>query len=177
MIVSKKALIGAAVIPIIIALIIAIPKISPGGEQTSSSQMDVRIHFVNETMKRISFGVTENIGAQRTESLLVNNDGTAIYTLNVEGEKGSQSRFQIGSDELKRVKALIIETGFIQIPKEKFEPRDDASEFIKYTLSVSVNGNAKTIQWVDEQSAKDFAPSLLTNLADIFGKIIRAQTQ
>jgi len=157
-------LIAAAVIPILVALAIAIPKISPGGEQTTTAQM--RIQFVKEDMKRVSFGVTETIGAQKSETLIINNDGTAFYNVNMEGEKGSQTRFQVGAQELKRVKALITETGFMQLPKEQFNARDNATEFTRYTLAVSLNGSTKTVQWVDESSSKDFVPALLTKLGD-----------
>lgn len=175
MIVSKKVLIAAATIPIIITLVIAIPKISPGSDQTATTgtSLQVRIQFANETMKRVSFGVTENVGAQRSETLIIENDGTAFYSVNAEGEKGSQTRFKVNNDDLKRVKALIVETGFMQIPKEQFAPRDDITQFIRYTLTVDLNGNTKTIQWVDEPSAKDFAPALLANLADTMGRIIQ----
>ena len=163
---SKKALIAAAVIPIIIALVIAIPKISPGGQTVTSEPSQMRIHFVTENMKRISFGVTETIGAQKSETLIISNDGSALYNVNVEGGKGSQTKFQVDASELKRIKALVVETGFMQIPKEKFDARENATEFTRYTLTVSLNGGAKTVKWVDESSSKDFVPALLYMLRD-----------
>jgi hypothetical protein len=165
LIVSKKLLIAAAVIPIIIALAIAIPKISPGN-QTANTPLDMRISFVKEDMKRISFGVTENIGSQKSETLIINNDAIAFYTLSVEGEKGSQTKFQVDEQELKRIRALITETGFMQIPKEQFEPRDNVTEFTRYTLTASFGSSTKTVQWVDESSSKDTVPALLTMIRD-----------
>lgn len=172
MIVSKKALIAAAVIPIIIALAIAIPKISPGTQTGTSAPSEMRIQFVAEDMKRVSFGVTETIGAKKSETLIINNDGSALYNVNVEGEKGSQSRFQVDALQLKRIKALLLETGFMQIPNERFDARENATEFTRYTLTVNLNGSTKTIEWVDEPSAKDFVPALLYMIGDtILGTI------
>ena len=166
MIVSKKLLIGAASIAVIIALAIAIPKIAPGNPAGTSASTEMRIEFVKEDMRRVIFGVTENVGAQRSERLIINDDGTAFYTLNVEGDKGAQTKFQIASQELKRIKALIAETGFMQIPKERFDARDDVTEFTRYTLTASIGSSTKTIQWVDETSSKDSVPALLTMLKD-----------
>ena len=172
MIVSKKVLIAAATIPVIIALAIAIPKISPGDQTATTTSVQIRIQFVKEDMKRVSFGVTETIGAKRSETLIINNDGTALYNVNVEGEKGSQTRFQIDAQELKRIKALIAETGFMQIPKEQFDARDNATEFTRYTLTVNLNDSTKKVQWVDESSSKEFVPALWIMLRDTLLGII-----
>jgi len=166
LIVYKKTLIAAASIPIIIALVIAIPKISPGDQTVPSAAAQMRIQFVKEDMKRVSFGVTETIGAQKSETLIINNDGTAFYNVDVEGEKGSQTRFQVNAQEVKLIKALVTETGFMHIPKEEFKVRDNATEFTRYTLTVSLDGSTKTVQWVDEPASEDFVPALLTMLRD-----------
>ena len=166
MIVSKKVLIAVAIIPIMIALVIAIPKISPGDQTATSTTAQMRIQFVKEDMKRVSFGVTETIGAQKSETLIIDNDGSALYNIDVEGEKGSQTRFQVSAQEVKRIKALITETGFMQIPKEQFKVRANATEFTRYTLTVALDGSMKTVQWIDESASEDFVPALLTMLRD-----------
>ena len=52
---NKKILIGITIIPIIIMLVIAIPKISPGGEQISTNTISVmRVEFIKEDIKRVS---------------------------------------------------------------------------------------------------------------------------
>lgn len=175
MIVSKKGLIIAAAIPIVIAMIIAIPKISPGSEQAAvSAATQLRIEFMKEDMKRVIFGVTETIGAQKSEKLIVNNNGDAIYNLSIEGEKGSQTRFKVSLLEVKRLRSLIVDTGFMQIPKSEFGVKDDATEFTRYTLTVSLDSNTKSIQWFNEEASKEFVPALLVMLADEMQKIIKA---
>jgi hypothetical protein len=171
--VSKRILIAVAVVIVAITLVIAIPKISPSGQAAISTPSDMRISFVKEDMKRVSFGVTENIGSQKSETLIINNDGIAFYTLSVEGEKGSQTKFQTDEDELKRIRALITETGFMQIPKEQFEPRDNVTEFTRYTLTASFGSSTKTVQWVDDESSKDSAPALLARLKDSLLQLIK----
>jgi len=176
LIVSKKVLLALAAIAVMIALAIAISKTSPGDQasSTTNTSAQIKIEFVKEDMKRVSFGVTETGGTRGSERLIINNDGTALYNASVEGGKGSQNRFQVDPQELKRIRALVSETGFMQITKEQFDPRNDAIEFTRYTLTVSLDSSTKTIRWVDESSAKDFAPALLTNLGDIMIEIIKA---
>ena len=170
---SKRLLIAVGVVIAIIAVAIAIPKISPGGQAATNTPTEMRISFVKEDMKRVSFGVTENIGSQKSETLIINNDGAAFYTLSVEGEKGSQTKFQVDGQELKRIRALITETGFMQIPKEQFDPRDNATEFTRYTLTAAFGSSTKTIQWVNEESSKDSVPALLTMLKDTLLELIK----
>ncbi len=169
---SKRILIAVAVVIVIIALLIAVPKISPGGQGTTNTPTDMRIEFVNEEMRRVSFGVTESVGAEKSETLTITEDGTAFYNVNVEGEKASQTKFQADAQELKRIKALIAETGFMQIPKEQFDARDNVTEFTRYTLTATLGSSTKTIQWVDEESSEDSVPALLTRLKDSLLELI-----
>ncbi len=174
MIVSKKALLAVAAIPIIVALAIAISKISSGDQASSTASTSARIsiQFVKQDMKRVSFGVTETVAAQKSETLIISNDGTTLYDIEAEGEKGSQTKFQVDTQELKEIKALVSETGFMQIPKEEFNARDNVTEFTRYTLTVNLDSSTKTVRWVDESSSKDFVPALLVNLGDTLLKII-----
>ena len=170
---SKRILIAVGVVIVIIALVIAVPKISPSGQGATNTPTEMRIEFINEEMKRVSFGVTESIGALKSETLTITEDGTAFYNVNVEGERRSQTKFQADAQELKRIKALIAETGFMQIPKEQFDARDDVTEFTRYTLTATLGSSTKTIQWVDEESSKDSVPALLTRLKDSLLELIK----
>ncbi len=169
-------MIGAAVIPIIVILVIAIPKISPGDQPSTTAASLFRIEFIKEDMKRISFGVTERAGALTSEKLIIDEKGRALYDVRVEGEKGSQTRFQVSLLDVKRLKALITDTGFMQIPKSEFATKEDAVEFTRYTLKVDLGSQAKTVRWADESSSKDFVPPLLTMLSDSITKIIETYT-
>ena len=170
---SKKILIAVAVVIVIIALVIAVPKISPSGQGATNTPTEMRIEFIKEEMRRVSFGVTESVGAEKSETLTITDDGTAFYNVNVEGERGSQTKFQVDAQELKRMKALIAETGFMQIPKEQFDARDNVTEFTRYTLTATLGSSTKTIQWVDEESSKDSVPALLTRLKDSLLELIK----
>lgn len=167
-------LIGAAIIPIIIALAIAIPKISPSADQAPAASVSlVRIEFIKEDIKRVSYGVTERAGALKSEALTIDGKGRAFYDVRVEGEKGSQTRFQVSSQDMKRLNALIADTGFMQIPKSDFAVKDDASEFTRYTLNVNLGNQAKMVQWADESASKDFVPPLLTKISDTLTEIVK----
>lgn len=165
-------LIAAAVIPIIIALAIAIPKLSPSGDQTATSASPLRIEYIKEDMKRISYGVTERTGALKSETLLIDEKGQAYYNLNIEGEKGSQTKFQVSQQDMKRLKAIITDTGFMFIPKSEFAIKEDANEFTRYTLKITLDNQVKTVQWVNEDASQDFVPPLLIMLSDTLTKIV-----
>ena len=99
-------------------LVIAIPKISPGGEQISTNTISVmRVEFIKEDIKRVSYGVTERAGAIKSEILVIDEKGKAFYDLKVDGEKGVDIRFKVSSQDIKRLKGLITDTGFMHIPK------------------------------------------------------------
>lgn len=176
MIISKKILIAAAMIPIIIALTIAIPKISTGGDQTSATATLTRIEFVKEDMKRITYGVTERAGAIKSESLIIDERGQAFYNMHAEGGKSAQTRFQINQQEMSRIKGMITDTGFMQIPKSEFAAKDDVSEFTRYVLRVHLDAHSKTVQWVDRDSAKDLVPPLLIMIGDTLTEIVEERT-
>lgn len=173
MIVTKKMLIGFAVIPIIIALVIAIPKISPAGEQVSpTTPIVMRIEFTKEDVKRVSYGVTERLGALESRKLIIDEKGQAFYDVTIEGEKGFQTRFQVNSQDLKRLKALVTDTGFMQIPKSEFAVKDNAREFTRYTLNINMNNQAKIVRWADEEASEEFVPPLVTRISDTLTEIV-----
>mgnify|MGYP004144857101 CR=1 FL=1 len=174
---NKKILIGITIIPIIIMLVIAIPKISPGGEQISTNTISVmRVEFIKEDIKRVSYGVTERAGAIKSEILVIDEKGKAFYDLKVDGEKGVDIRFKVSSQDIKRLKGLITDTGFMHIPKSEFAVKNNKSEFTRYKLNVSLDNQAKTVQWVDQSASKDFVPPLLTMMSDAITKIIENYT-
>lgn len=179
MIVSKKLLIAFAAIPIIMALLIAIPWISPSADQrsasvTSSASSQIRIQFIKEDMRRVSFGVTETIGAEKREVLNIDNDGRAFYNLDIEGEKGAQITFEVNSQELKRIKALVAETGFMQLPQDQFGIKEDVEEFTRYTLTINLDSQTKRVQWADEPASEDFVPPLVLTIKDLLLEAMKA---
>ena len=159
----------------IIALGIAIPKIFPGGDQTSTTSV-IRIKFIMEDMKRIIYGVTERVGAIRSETLIIDEKGQAFYDLRVEGEMGFQTRFQLSSQDIRRLEGLIKDTGFMQIPKSEFA-KSEVNEFTRYTLEINQGNQVKTVQWTNESASKDFVPPLLTMMSDAFINIIENYIQ
>ena len=59
---------------------------------------------------------------------------------------------------------------------EKFAVKNNKSEFTRYKLNVSLDNQAKTVQWVDQSASKDFVPPLLTMMSDAITKIIENYT-
>src|SRR3989304_6034768 len=85
----------------------------------------------------IIFGVSERTGSQYTEILTIKNDGEIKYSVVEEGYQKPDKKFTINKDKLKKLTALIKETGFMEIPTESFPVRDDVDDYQKSTIKVT----------------------------------------
>ena len=165
-------LIGA--IPVVIALLIGIPQLTkPEIPVTAADSNDViLIEYSVQHLKKVQFGVTDTIGATRTELLLIQNDGNAIYSVTVNGTPEPDIKNTLEKDTMKKLKALIKETGFMQIPKSSFTVKNDISEYDKFGIKVTLNGITNTIQWTEQNATSEFIPPLITHVKDELNGII-----
>jgi hypothetical protein len=74
----KPLYIALGAIPVIVALLISVPLIMKNEIPTSAANPTdkIEIEYTKHQLKKISYGVTERTGAQKTEILLIKNDGT-----------------------------------------------------------------------------------------------------
>ena len=165
-------LIGA--IPVVIALLIGIPQLTkPEIPVTAADSNDViLIEYSVQHLKKVQFGVTDTIGATRTELLLIQNDGNAIYSVTVNGTPEPDIKNTLEKDTMKKLKALIKETGFMQIPKSSFTVKNDISEYDKFGIKVTLNGITNTIQWTEQNATSESIPPLITHVKDELNGII-----
>ncbi len=70
-------------IPVIVALLISVPLLTKNEIPTSAANSfdTIQIEYVKHQLKKISFGITERVTAQKTEILYIKNDGTLKYTV------------------------------------------------------------------------------------------------
>ena len=64
--------------------------------------------------------------------------------------------------KLNKIKALIKETGFIAIPSESFKIMDNATEYQKSNVKVTLNGQVNQIHWPQQNVTEDFIPPIIT---------------
>jgi hypothetical protein len=83
----KPIVIVIAAIPAILAILIAIPLITHSEIPYSAfnSSDVIEIEYAKYQLKKISFGVTERAVAQKTEILLIKNNGEIKYSVTEDG--------------------------------------------------------------------------------------------
>jgi hypothetical protein len=141
-------------IPIIAAILLVTPLLLKNEIPTSAANYtdNIEIEYTKHQLKKISYGVTERIGAQKTEILFIKNDGEIKYSVSS----------KLDESKLNKIKALIKETGFISIPSESFQILDDATEYQKSNVKVTLNGRVNQIHWPQQNATSDFIPPIIT---------------
>lgn len=174
MIKKNHILIGA--IPAIVAILIIIPLVTKSEIPfTAANSNDVlELEYTKYHLKKISYGVTDRTGAQQIEVLKLEKNDSIVYSNNVNGYIQPEKRENI--DESKRIHltALIKETGIMSIPSESFPVNDNATEYNKFSLKVTLNGVSKQISWPEQNATTVFIPPILqkvqTDLDNIMDK-------
>lgn len=124
----------------------------------------ISIEYSKQHLKKISFGLTQSIGAQKTEVLTISNDGQASYSLTKDGYSEPDKKYQLSKQDVTRLTALVKETGFMQIPQTSFPIKSDLDEYDKYGLQVTLNGKSVTVSWPDQNSTQEFIPPLINQV-------------
>lgn len=163
---ARPIIILLGAIPVLAALFIVVPTLlRPEIPNVAVSADDViSIEYSKQHLKKISFGLTQSIGADTTEVLTISNDGQATYSLTKNGYSEPDKKYQLSSDEVKRLTALIKETGFMALPSTNYPVKSDLSEYDKFGLQVTLNGKSVNIQWPDPNSTDEFIPPLITHV-------------
>ena len=159
---SSDLIVGA--IPVIFAILIGISLISQPEIPFSAANPNdsIEIEYTKHQLKEVSFGVTERVGAQKTEILVIHNNGDARYTVTEEGVTKPDKLSNLDEDKMKKLTALIKETGFITIPSESFPINDNVTEYQKSSLKITLNGQVKQIHWPEQNATAKFVPPIIT---------------
>ena len=151
-------------IPIIAALLLATPLLLKNEIPTTAANYtdNIEIEYTKHQLKKISYGVTERVGAQKTEILYIKNDGDIKYSVTDQGYLKPDVRSKLDEVKLNKIKALIKETGFIAIPSESFKIMDNATEYQKSNVKITLNGHVNQIHWPQQNVTEDFIPPIIT---------------
>jgi hypothetical protein len=160
----KPILLIAGAIPVILAILIAIPMITkPDIPYSAVVPTDkIELEYAKHQLQKISFGVTDETRSQKTEILVIKNDGTVRYTVIEKGNPKPDLRSTIDEEKIRKLTALIKETGFMAIPSESFPVGDDILEYKKSSLKVTLNGQTKQIHWPEQNATNLFIPPIIT---------------
>ena len=151
-------------IPIIAALLLVTPLLLKNEIPTTAANYNdnIEIEYTKHQLKKISYGVTERVGAQKTEILYIKNDGDIKYSVTDQGYLKPDVRSKLDDAKLDKIKALIKETGFIAIPSESFKIMVNATEYQKSNVKITLNGRVNQIHWPQQNVTEDFIPPIIT---------------
>ncbi len=161
---ATKFLIVIAAVVAVMAALVLLPSFNKGPATTDQTQMS--LEYNRQHLSRIENG---QFAATSAEVLTIGNDGSAKYRKLVGAP--DEKAFTISSDDLKRLKDLIVGTGFMQIPDANYQQKEGLASVTQYTLKVSADGSTKTINWVDPDS-NDSVPSIIGNVGEQLDNII-----
>ena len=160
----KPIYLALGAIPVIAALLISLPLIVKNEIPTSAANYtdEIEIEYTKHQLKKISNGITERVGAQKTEILYIKNDGKTKYSVTEHGYLKPDIRSNLDEKKLNKIKALIKETGFIAIPSESFKVFDNVTEYQKSNVKITLNGHVNQIHWPQQNVTSDFIPPIIT---------------
>jgi hypothetical protein len=160
----KLVMLAVGSIPVIVALLFAIPLITKPDIPFSAANPNdtIRIEYTKHQLKKISFGVTDDVKSQKTEILLIKNNGEAEYSVTKEGYPQPQLKSKLSEKQIRKLTALIKETGFIEIPSESFPIKDDVMDYQKSNVKIILNGQIKQIHWPEQNATEKFIPPIIT---------------
>jgi len=161
-------------IPVIIALLISIPLITKNEIPISAANSidKIEIEYTKHQLKKISYGVTERTGSQKTEILLIKNNGDTKFSLTEQGYLQPDIRSKLDEKTLNKIKALIKETGFIAIPSESFTILENVTDYQKSNVKITLNGRTNQIHWPEQNATSGFIPPIITMVESELDEII-----
>ena len=161
-------------IPVIVALLISVPMITKNEIPISAANsFDViEIEYTKHQLKKISFGVTERVGAQKTEILYIKNNGDLKYSVTELGYLRPDIKSKLDEKKLDKIKALIKETGFIAIPSESFLILENVTDYQKSNVKITLNGRTNQIHWPEQNATAQFIPPIITMVESELDQII-----
>ena len=170
----KPVLLLIGAIPVVFAILIAIPLVTQTEIPRSAvtPEDEITIEYAKHQLQVVSFGVTERAGSQYTEILSIKNDGVIRYTVIEQGFPQPDKQSKITKAELQKLTAIIKETGFMEIPTEPFPVREDVEEYQKSTIKVTLNGKTRQIHWPDQNATEKFIPPIITLVESELDQII-----
>ena len=161
-------------IPVIVALLISVPLLTKNEIPISAANSfdTIEIEYIKHQLKKISYGVTERVEAQKTEILYIKNNGDLKYSVTELGILQPDIRSKLDEKKLNKIKALIKETGFIAIPSESFLILENVTEYQKSNVKVTLNGQTNQIYWPEQNATTQFIPPIITMVEAELDQII-----
>lgn len=170
----KPILLVAGAIPAIVALLILVPLVTKPDIPFSAANPNdrIEIEYTKHQLNKVSFGITDKETPLKSEILLIKNDGTVKYSVTKEGYPQPEKESQLSEEQLKKLTALIKETGFIAIPSESFPVMENVTQYQKSNVKITLNGQNKQIHWPEQNATEKFIPPIITMVESQLDQVI-----
>ena len=170
----KPILLVAGAIPAIVAILILVPLITKPDIPFSAANPNdkIEIEYTIHQLKKIDFGITDREVAQKTEILLIKNNGEVRYSVTKEGYAQPEIKSKLSEERLHQLTALIKETGFIAIPSESFPVMENVTDYQKSNVKITLNGQTKQIHWPEQNATEKFIPPIITKVESQLNQVI-----
>lgn len=161
-------------IPVIVAILLALPLVTKNEIPISASNSfdKLEIEYTKHQLKKISNGIAERTGSEKTEIILIKNDGEIKYTITEKGYPQPDIKSKIDEQQLNKIKALIKETGFISIDPNSFSVFQNVTDFQKSSVKVTLNGRVNQVHWPESSATPDFIPPIITMVESELDKVM-----
>ena len=161
-------------IPVIAAILLALPLVTKNEIPVSASNSfdKIEIEYTKHQLKKISNGIAERTGSEKTEIILIKNDGEIKYTVTEKGYPQPDIKSKIDEQQLNKIKALIKETGFISIDPNSFSVFQNVTDFQKSSVKVTLNGRVNQVHWPESSATADFIPPIITMVESELDKVM-----
>ncbi len=165
--VARFPIVIAGVAATMVALIL-LPGLNAGNDEPSD-QSQLNIQYSKQNLTRNQAG---SLVASSAELLVVRNDGTATYT-RIVGSQTEERSFTLGGEDMKRLRALILGTGFTSIPEADYLQKPGLANITKYTLKIQTDDlKTKTMSWVDPEFHDGPIPPIIINAGSLLDSIV-----
>lgn len=162
----KPIVLVLAALPGLVAMAIAVPMLTQPEIPFSAANPNDRLdlEYTKHSLRTISFGVTERVGSERTETLQIGQNGDATYAVIESGQSLPEKKFRLDEDRMLGLTAFIKETGIASIPIESFPVRSGEESYQKSSVRITLNGEQNQISWPDQNATDSFIPPIITQL-------------
>ena len=165
-------LLGA--IPAVVAILLVTPLLMQQDIPFSAAvpNDNIEIEYTVHDLRTVSFGVAERVGADRTNILTLERDGDVTLLVTEQGYAQPAIRSSLGEEEVVRIIAMVKETGFMTMPEDPFPGRENATEYKRHTVQVTLNGAVTKISWPEQAATDRFIPPIITHIEEKLGEVV-----
>jgi hypothetical protein len=175
LIITKFPLIIIVVIAMMVALVL-LPSFnnSNNNNPTATDQMKLNLEYDRQQLTRTDSSTGGILAATSADILTIQNDGSAKFRklLGAPYEK----TFTLSSDDMKQLRGLIFDTGFMNIPTVDYKQKEGLANVTEYTLKINANETSKIMSWVNTNSYNGTIPPLITNVGFTLDNILSKYT-